>query len=121
MEKEFLMELGIDEVAADTILARHGQELDHLQFTHQLEDAIFRAGGRSVKAICALLDVDAIRASEDRAAATTQALKALKKESAYLFAGELPPPYAVGTGASQAAEDAPQTRAGALKERFRQK
>ena len=81
MEKEFLMELGIDEVAADTILARHGQELDHLQFTHQLEDAIFRAGGRSVKAICALLDVDAIRASEDRAAATPAGAKILPYRS----------------------------------------
>ena len=119
MEKEFLMELGIEEAAVDTILARHGQEVDQLQFSHQLEDAILRAGGRSVKAICALLDVDALRASENRGAATAQALKALKKESAYLFAGETPPPYAVGTGARQVDEEAPQTLAGALKERFR--
>ena len=119
MEKEFLLELGLEEAAVETILARHGQELEQLRFSHQLEDAIRQAGGRSVKAICALLDVDAIRDSEDREAAVAQALKALKKESGYLFADQTPPPYAVGTGVRQSVGEGPQSLAGALRERFR--
>ena len=119
MEKEFLLELGLEEAAVETILARHGQEMDQLRFSHQLEGAIVKAGGRNVKAICALLDMDAIRASEDREAAAAQALKALKKESGYLFANQTPPPYAVGTGAQQAAGEEPQSLARALRERFR--
>ena len=119
MEKAFLLEQGIDEEAAEVILAQHTRELEGLQFQHSLEGAILRAGGRSVKAITALLDVEALRSAEDPSAAAERALKALKKDSGYLFGGQTPPPYAPGTGTYQPAADAPQTLAGALRERFR--
>ena len=119
MQKEFLLEQGISEELAEVILGQHTQELESLQFRHDLEGAILRAGGRSVKAITALLDVEALRGAEDPAAAAAQALKTLKKDSGYLFAEQTPPPYAHGTGAFQPAAAAPQTLAGALRERFR--
>lgn len=101
-------------------LQQHQAELTRMAFDHTLESAIARAKGRSVKAITAMLDLDALRASEDPTAATENALGALKKDSAYLFeAATLPPLYARGTGAFSGAIDAaPVTLAGALRERF---
>ena len=69
-----------------------------VQFDAKLDSAITKAKGRSGKAIKALLDMDALRGSEDQDHDIEAALKVLQKDSAYLFDGETPPPYAAGTG-----------------------
>ena len=56
-----------------------------VKFDAQLEAAIGKAGGRNSKAIRALLDVDALRASQNQEADLQAALDGLVKESAYLF------------------------------------
>lgn len=77
----------------------HKQELADLAFDGVLKDAITAARGRNDKAIRALLDVDALKASKDQTADINAALEELKKDSGYLFdTGETPPPYAAGTG-----------------------
>ena len=77
----------------------HREQLAGLEFDGALKDAITAARGRSAKAIRALLDVDALKASKDQSADIKSALEALKKDSGYLFdSGETPPPYAAGTG-----------------------
>lgn len=103
-------------------LQQHQADMDKMAFDHALETAIARAKGRSVRAITAMLDVDALRESEDPTAAIGQALDDLKKDSGYLFeTAQLPPPYARGTGALTGAADmGPTTLAGALRERFEQ-
>ena len=64
-----------------------------------LKDAITAAKGRSDKAIRALLDVDALKASKNQTADLKAALEKLKQDSGYLFeSDETPPPYAAGTG-----------------------
>lgn len=79
--------------------AEHQAKLAELAFDGDLKDAITAARGRSVKAIRAELDVDALRASKNRQADIKAALEGLKKDSAYLFEPEeTPPPYAAGTG-----------------------
>ena len=99
---------------------QHRTDLSRMAFDHALETAIARAKGRSAKAITALMDVDALRESENPNAAIEQALEALKKDSDYLFeTAEIPPLYARGTGAYMGAADpAPATLADALRERF---
>lgn len=100
----------------------HAVELARLTFDHRLEQAIGKAGGRNAKAIRALLDVDALRESEDQEQSLTEALEGLKAECRYLFAGDVPPPYAHLTGAWTAREDkAPTSLAGALREKFERK
>lgn len=100
----------------------HTRELSDLTFQHHLDGAIHRAKGRSAKAICALLDLDALRQSEDQPQAIEGALAELKQNSQYLFEGEAAPLYARGTGAWQGAQEkSPTTLAGALKERFERK
>ena len=96
----------------------HQAELAQTKFYGVLREAITQAGGRSHKAITALLDVEGLQASQDPSAAIAQALKALKKDSGYLFYREQPPLYAVGAGASQTAPAAADTLAGALREKF---
>jgi acetylornithine deacetylase/succinyl-diaminopimelate desuccinylase-like protein len=81
-----------------------------------------RAKGRSAKAICALLDMDALRQQEDQTKAIEDAVAMLKKTSGYLFEGEAAPYYAHHTGVWQGAQEkAPTTLAGALKEKFERK
>lgn len=70
-----------------------------MEFDGDLKDAIAATKGRNAKAIRALLDVDALKASKNRADDIKAALEGLKKDSGYLFESEeTPPPYAGGTG-----------------------
>lgn len=69
------------------------------RFDAALNAAIGRAGGRSEKAIRALLDLDSLRTSADPEGAIAAALEQLEQENGYLFGGITPPPYAAGTGA----------------------
>ena len=69
------------------------------RFDAALDTAIGRAGGRSEKAIRALLDLEGLRTSADPEGAIAAALEQLEQENGYLFGGITPPTYAAGTGA----------------------
>lgn len=106
--------------AHDQAVANHKNELDGMKFQHLLDAAITGAKGRSAKAITAMLDVEALKGSEDQQKAIDAALEILKKDSGYLFDEEgTPPPYAQGTGTNgkqpAAAQD---TLASALRARY---
>ena len=103
-------------------LTAHREELQSVIFDHNLEKAIIAAKGRNAKAITALLDVDALKSSENQQTALEEALQTLKQECSYLFQAETPPPYARGTGAAAPQENkGPATLAGALLEKFERK
>ena len=100
----------------------HRREMSDLIFSHNLENAILSAKGRNAKAITALLDIDAIKASENQTAALKEALDSLKQECSYLFRAETPPPYARDTGAvTPETHKSPATLAGAILEKFERK
>ncbi len=97
----------------------YAAEMDKLKFSHLLEAAVNKAGGRNLRAIGALLDLDVLQKSENREQEVAQAVENLKEESPYLFFSSLPPLYARGTGAALGSrETEPASLAGALKERF---
>ena len=103
-------------------VAAHKQELDNMRFEKVLGEGIAKAKGRNARAIAALLDLEALKNSENQADAIEAALEEMKKDSRYLFEGEVPPPYARGTGAYQGRQDKhPATLAGALREKFERK
>ena len=60
------------------------KEADRL-FTDSLTTSIKDAGGRNAKAIMALLDIDALKASKDQTEDIKKALESAKKSDAYLF------------------------------------
>ena len=100
----------------------HKTQMAQFAFEKALGEGIVKAKGRNARAITALLDVDALKASENQAEAIEEALETLKRDSRYLFEGDVPPPYARGTGAwSGAQETRPTTLAGALREKFERK
>ena len=99
-------------------IAAHARQMSELRLQTSLESAVSRAGGRSVKAIAALLDMEAIARSEDVSGALDAALESLKKENGYLFEAQTPPPYARFTGTSGGVSTQPATLAGALRERM---
>lgn len=70
-----------------------------MEFTTRLTGAVNAARGRNAKAIMALLDLDALKASKNQEADIKAALEGLKQESGFLFEdAPTPPPYAGGTG-----------------------
>ena len=100
----------------------HKQELVRMTFEKVLGEGIAKAKGRNAKAITALLDLEALKESENQADAIEAALEDLKRDSRYLFEGDVPPPYARGTGAYHGPQEKhPTTLAGALREKFERK
>ena len=100
----------------------HKTQIAQMAFEKVLGEGIVKAKGRNAKAIAALLDVDALKKSENQEDAIEAALEMLKQENRYLFEGDVPPPYARGTGAwNGARENRPTTLAGALREKFERK
>ena len=97
-------------------LTSHRQELEQLRLQTALESAVAKAGGRSQKAVAALLDMEAIAASQDVPAALDAAVQALKQEQSWLFETPTPPPFAPFTGAKAGENPAPATLADALRE-----
>lgn len=97
----------------------HKAELADRDFRQQLETAIIAAKGRNTKAITALLDVDTLKASENRDQDIKAALEGLQKGSGYLFDTEgTPPPYAPGAGAGGNPPEKTDTLAGALRAKY---
>ena len=100
----------------------HKQQIAQMTFEKVLGEGIVKAKGRNAKAITALLDVETLKASENQTDAIEAALETLKKENRYLFEGDVPPPYARGTGAFYGTQEKhPTTLAGALREKFERK
>ena len=75
-----------------------------------------------MKAVKALLDVDALKASKNQRDDIDAALEALKKDAGYLFDEDnnTPPPYAGGTGRKQN-PNGDMTLRSALSEKFSKK
>ena len=65
-------------------------QADGFAFDHALDTAILGKQGRSVKAVRALLDVDALKGSKDLTADIAQALEAAAKANPWAF-GEVQP------------------------------
>ena len=106
----------------DQQVETHRREMSDLIFSHNLENAILFANGRNAKAITALLDIDALKASENQKTALEDALTALKEECSCLFQSQTPPPYARDTGAQvPETHKSPATLAGALLEKYERK
>lgn len=59
-------------------------------FNETLKEAIKAAGGRNDKAVMALLDVEALKASKDQSADIKKALDSAKESDAYLFGADEP-------------------------------
>lgn len=90
-----------------------------VKFDAQLDNAIQARKGRSATAIKALLDLDALRASQNQEADLQAALDGLAGSEAYLFdAGTTAPPYAGGTGTGAAGPDREKFRALGYRERL---
>ena len=103
-------------------LEDHKKELAQMVFDRTVHEGIVKSKGRNAKAIMALLDMEALQASENQTDAVAEALDNLKKDCRYLFEGDVPPPYARGTGAYQGTQEKhPTTLAGALREKFERK
>lgn len=65
-------------------------------FSDALSSAITSAGGRNTKAVKAMLDLDALRASKDQSKDISSAIEAVKKSDGYLFGVDEPHKNAVG-------------------------
>lgn len=97
------------------------QQLRQVRFEALLESAIAAEGGRSVKAISALLDLQALQQAEEPRQAIREAVQALRREDGYLFSPSAAP-YARNTGvAGHQSQPQPLTLAGALREKFERK
>lgn len=111
MKREELIEMGVPEECLDAVLGMHEAELkaatdevnkqhDENLFNRFLSEEIARAKAMNEKAVMAMLDIDALKGSEDREGAIRQAIDDLVKNEGWLFKKEdpIPPPYATGDG-----------------------
>lgn len=121
MDKEYLLEMGLSEESAEQILATHARELEELKFQSRLREAVTAAGGRSHRAIGAMLELDAIKNDPEPDKALEKALRQLKADCGYLFQDAVPP-YAHDPGTRQGPViQKPVTLAGAIRQKYERK
>ena len=89
-------------------------QADGFAFDHALDTAILGKQGRSVKAVRALLDVDALKGSKDLTADIAQALEAAAKANPWAF-GEVHP---AGYPAVKDGGEGGKTPTGSAREQF---
>lgn len=70
--------------------AEFQDQLADRDFNQQLEAAISSVGARNAKAVKALLDIDALKASKNQEADIKAAIEACQKENDYLFGSDEP-------------------------------
>lgn len=71
------------------------KEADRI-FSDTVKEVIKSAGGRNEKAVMAMLDMDALKASKNQSEDIKKALEAVKESDAYLFGSDEPFMNAVG-------------------------
>ena len=84
MDREYLENL-VGAEAAQEIWQKHEAAVNALRCEHALAMAVQAAGGRSQKAIRALINESDILAAQDMGAAAASAVEGLKREHGYLF------------------------------------
>ena len=100
----------IDKLKGDMAAAEdaHKAQLAERDFQAALNEAIMGAKGKNAKAIMALLDLDALKASKNQKDDTAAAIKALQESDAYLFDIPAPgSPARVNSGGAHAEPGAP--------------
>lgn len=80
-------------------------KLADMEFSALLDNAISSSGARSTKAVRALLDVDRLKASNNRDADIKSALEACKNENDYLFTSTEPVKNPVAPTGSPSGKD----------------
>lgn len=87
---------------------QYQKELADRDFNALLERQINEFGGRNVKAVKALLDIETLKASKNQEADIKAALEACKEENDYLFGANEPinNPVAPTSGKTPSSEDA---------------
>lgn len=71
-------------------------QIADMKFNSLVDTAINIAGGRSAKAVKAMLDMDTLKASKDQTADINAAIESCKKENSYLFGDNEPINHPVG-------------------------
>ena len=98
--------------------SEYQQRIADMQFDSLLSGAVSAAKGKNAKAIRALLDVDALKASKNQSEDIQKALETLKGESGYLFEnGETMPSYSGRTGIRDSSPTADEFRKMSYRER----
>lgn len=87
--------------------AVHKKQMDERDFDDELAKAILAAGGKSDKAIRALLDVETLKASKNRSADIKSAVETCQKENDYLFGSREPINNPVGATGGSAGKASP--------------
>jgi hypothetical protein len=90
-------------IKAETAEKEAAAKIADMQFDGLFNAAVTAAKGKNAKAIRALIDADALKASKNQEADMTTAFETLKKDNGYLFETDrqLPPMGAPGAGSSQ--------------------
>ena len=125
MDKEYLESFGIAPEVAEVILEEHQKAMAEqekamqtLKRDHAVAFAVQKAGGRNLKAVTALLDMDTLT-GENLQENLETALRVMKEENPWLFESQTPPKFAPFTGADTAYAQKPMTLAQALKDRMK--
>lgn len=61
-----------------------------MEFNSVLDSAVSKSGAKNAKAVKALLDLDALKASKNQAEDITKALESVKSENGYMFGSDEP-------------------------------
>ena len=98
MQKEFLTELGIDEMNADKILAKTNEEISQIKIRHAVLDELSKNGAKNINAAIKLFDTEGLTVDNDEVTGLDEKMKSFIKENDFLFQKENTPIFSAPIG-----------------------
>ncbi len=85
MDRDFLIELGIEEENADAILDKHTEEIGSIKLNHTVENELLKRGVKSVSAAMKLFNTDGLIYTDGKIEGLYERLEDFSKENDFLF------------------------------------
>lgn len=85
MDRDFLIELGIDEENANTILDKYTEEIGSIRLKHTVENELMKRGAKSISAAMKLFDTNGLTYANGEVEGLFERLEDFSKENDFLF------------------------------------
>ena len=93
MDKEFLLDLGVDDDIVDNIIARHSEEVNNIRLDFAVERELSKRGAKNISAAMKLIDKSGLSYDNGYIEGLSEKIESFATENDFLFEKENKIPF----------------------------